>query len=312
MKYKYLLIDATNLLWRSLYSNVKEILINKELIYTGGIEQFIKRLNQLLFEFSYTDSSIVYLLFDNPKSELNFRQMIDEEYKHARLAKKPEKQIYNTMNLLMEILKNYSNNYRIANLDKLEADDLTKPILESLKTEIDDFNKVLVISADMDWSRNIDKNIHWYNFVDIIDEVKFTEKYGFSPVGNKVKMYKALHGDTSDSIPNAVPYLDKNIMLHIIEKFDDPTILFKNLWKQEYSKHWKTKLFEAERQILTNFQLADFVDIECSIQEIVRKCTRNCKALRFYYKNLKIPFEGFMTTKEENKKSFLGMKKGYR
>jgi len=103
MKYKYLLIDATNLLWRSLYSNVKEVLINKEVVYTGGIEQFIKRLNQLIFDYSYQDSSIIYLLFDNPKSELNFRQMIDEDYKHTRLAKKPEKQIYNTMNLLMQI-----------------------------------------------------------------------------------------------------------------------------------------------------------------------------------------------------------------
>ena len=312
MKYKYLLIDATNLLWRSLYSNVKEVLINKEVVYTGGIEQFIKRLNQLIFDYSYQDSSIIYLLFDNPKSELNFRQMIDEDYKHTRLAKKPEKQIYNTMNLLMEILKNYSNNFRIANLDKLEADDLTKPILESIKNEIDDFNQALVVSADMDWSRNIDKNIHWYNFVDIITANKFQEHYGFSPIGNKVKMYKAIHGDTSDSIPNAVPHLDKNILLHIVENFDDPTILFKQLWKQDYSKHWKTKLFEAERQILTNFQLADFVDIECDINDIMRKCSRNIKALRYYYKNLKIAFESFMVTKEENRNSFLGTKKGYK
>jgi len=310
MKYKYILIDSTNLLWRSLYHNVKEIFVNKEVVYTGGIEQFIKRLNQLMYDFSYTNSSIIYLLFDNPKSELNFRQLISDDYKHARLAKKPEKQIFNTLNVLMEILKNYSDNFRLANLEKLEADDLTKPILESL--ELNDFNRALVISADMDWARNINKNVHWYNYVDIIDENKFIEEYGFSPIGNKVKMYKALHGDTSDSIPNAVPYLDKKILLHIIETFDDPVQMYKQLWNQDYPKQWKAKLFEAERQILTNFQLADFVDIECDINDIVRKCSRNIKALRYYYKNLGIPFETFMVTKQEQKNSFLGKKKGYR
>ena len=58
------------------------------------------------------------------------------------------------------------------------------------------------------------------------------DKYKFSPSGNKIKLYKAIHGDKSDNIENAVPYLPENILLDIINNFQDVNDFLKRFWNE--------------------------------------------------------------------------------
>ena len=53
-----------------IYNNLEEVKIDKTKVYSGGINRFISRINQLIYQYGYEKSTIVYLLFDNPKSKL--------------------------------------------------------------------------------------------------------------------------------------------------------------------------------------------------------------------------------------------------
>ena len=56
-------------------------------------------------------------------------------------------------------------------------------------------------------------------------------------------MYKCIHGDKSDCIENAVPYLPKEILLYIVNTYSDLKSLFSNLWSDDkIPKQWKLKI----------------------------------------------------------------------
>lgn len=318
MKYKYIIFDGHNLLWQSLFINISEILFDDNVVYTGGIKQFLKRSSKLIEKFGRSDS-LIYFCFDNPKTELNIRKEISNgEYKSARLNKKADKEIQKTFYILLEILKNYDDRYftvcgenleadRLVKPILFEADDLTKPLLDNI--DLNNNNLALCISSDLDWARNINKIVHWFNFKDLYTIKDFIQKYKFNPTGNKLKMYKAIKGDNSDSIVNAVPYLPEEILIDIINTYNNPKELFDNLWKTDYKRNWQIKLDEAKKQIIINYQLVDFIDIEENIENLIFKCKRNLQKLKFYYNRLKMEYEYFMYNKEILKKVFLKKQK---
>lgn len=316
MQYTYIIIDGTNLLWRSITRNIE----NKS-NYNGGIEDFLNSLNYLIGKFGYMQSSKVYLLFDNPTSKPDFRKIVSEgQYKSHRASNKLSKHVIEVCRILIEILKVYNTNFYIAGGKQLEeesyheyakyvgleADDLTKPLIDSLI--LDDFNKCLCISTDMDWGRNIKTNVDWYNYKEVYNVELFKNKYKFNPTGNAIKLYKSIRGDSSDNIVNAVPYLPEQWLLYIIENFSNPVDLFSILWKTDIPKKWQLKLHENQRQIMINYKLVDFLPIEEPISEYLIPCKRNEKLLKVYYKSLNIPLEESMKTKKEIKDDFLSIK----
>lgn len=287
-KYKYICIDFNNLFWRSITSCLeKTLLVEEHIIYNISITNFLDRIKQLILRFGY-DESIIYFLCDNPESHINVRKIISNgEYKHSRESKNLPKNIYKTLNILLDILKNYDDNFRIVNCDHLEADDLTYPIRKQL--ELNENIKCLYISADLDWARNIDKYCNWFNFFTVHNFITFKNKYGFSPVGKSIQLMKAIKGDNSDCIVNAVPYLPKEILNDILNKFKDIDDLYDNLWKQDYSNKWKIKLKEKEVNVRLNYQLVDFILLEDSIDNYIYKCKKNLKKLNFWFDVLSIP-----------------------
>jgi len=308
MKYNYIVIDTSNLFWRSIiFSLEKTVNIENYVIYNNTIINFFDKLKELKDKFAFDDSKI-YFLIDNPESHIQIREILSGgEYKHSRKTKNLPKNIYKTLNILRELLKNYSDNFFVVQCDILEADDLTYPLYKTFNLLPQE--RCLFISADMDWARNINENCDWYNYYTVHNEYTFKMKYGFYPKGKTIQMWKALKGDNSDCIPNAIPYLPNEILLDILNRFKDINDLYKNLWNQDYPTQWKIKLKEAELNIRMNYQLVDFIEPDKNIDNYIFKCKENLKKLEFWYKVLSIPFEPKMLLKKQSNNDFFEKKK---
>lgn len=313
MKYKNLIVDGNNLFWRATVQCLKSIIDEQEdeddqEFYAVSIEETLKRINDLIKRFSDYEYK-VYLLYDNTFSKINHREAIYPSYKHARKNKNIPPILYKSLDKLIEILKVYNDNFIIVRYNGCEADDLVPTVLYQCKDE-----SSLLISADLDWSRGIsDIPVHWFNFEDVYSKEKFFDRYGFNPSQNGVKLYKAIKGDSSDNIENAVPYLPKSILLTIIDKYNSLTDLMTNLWKDdEIPQQWKLKIKEAEIQLKINYQLVDYLNIDIPFSETAYYCKEDINALRSWFTFCGITFENRMFDRKKDAHLFLEKKKSRR
>ena len=115
-----------------------------------------------------------------------------------------------------------------------------------------------------------------------------------------MKFYKALKGDHSDDIKPAIPYLPREVLLHIIDHYDDIDV-FVGSYNQDdgIPKQWKIKIIENRSKILSNYALVDFAPIEQSIESYTTYCKENIGELRYWYDLLDLPLEYRMEDKEE-------------
>jgi len=305
MKYSSILLDLNNLFWRSTVSVVKKITEEQDEneFYSLTVQDSLERIKQIRDTYGNNETTL-YILHDNPFSKINEREMIDSSYKHARKNKNIPVVFYKSLEKLIEILKIYDNKSYVVSHNKCEADDLVLPILNHIK------GSALMISADLDWARGMDEAIHWFNYGKLYKIDNFTEDYGFSPSGNGVKIYKALHGDKSDCIENAVPYLPKNVLNHIINNYNTIYELLANLWKDEViPKQWKLKIQDAQVQLKINYQLVDFMNIDLSFDDIAYKCIEDVEQLRSWYQLLDIPLSNNLIDPKRDSHSFLQKKR---
>ena len=122
-RYSNFIIDSNNLFYRSFYNNTQKVLFHQNEIYTGGISTFLNKINNLLIKYGFLKETKIWFLFDNPESTINLRKLISNGlYKNHRKDSKDKKIIYTSLNILIEILKNYSSNFRISQLDYCEAE----------------------------------------------------------------------------------------------------------------------------------------------------------------------------------------------
>lgn len=302
-KYRYLVIDATNLYYRSFLSNSKKVFQFEDTkLYVGGVEDALLRIRTLIERFGF-ESSNIYFLFDNPQSAINVRRILSEgRYKHSRQQKNAPIQLYKSLNLFTEILKHYSDNYRILWSIGLEADDLTYPLRQSLI--LDAHHQALFISNDLDWARNITDYSDWYNWAHVYSQEEFFKKYKFWPKTNAIKMYKAIRGDASDCIDPGVPGLPEEILLDILEKYETIGDLTRSILHTDYSITWRKKIKDNENQLKINYQLVDFFPIESPIEDLIYECKRNPIQAKIWFDVLGFPPETWMMTQEEVKEQF--------
>ncbi len=300
-KYNAILIDCQNLFFRAFFASLKQFIsIYEEKVCPSSLEISFKMINRLKKEFGYDDTEL-YFLFDNPESNIRVRKDIFSEYKSIRERKNVPEGFYETMALFIELLKDYYDNSYVLKVDKLEADDLTLPVLNKIGK---DKNNILIVSNDLDFARNIEENIDWWNYHRLYTREIFEEEFGFSPVGNNVQLYKSIHGDKSDNIPNAVKRLPKKLLTHIINSIDSIEELFTFMSKLDIPDLWKAKIRENRIQILTNYQLVDFVDVDLDIDEWAVPCRRDLGMLRQWFKGLHMDFEKDMAIDEKKNKLF--------
>jgi 5'-3' exonuclease len=303
LKYKSLIVDGSNLAFRCLpYTDPNENIIPQV------VAKFIKTLKTLEAEFCYKNSEhTVYILFDNPTSALELRKTISNgEYKSKRDPNAVPKGFYNSITRVIEVLKCYSSTYKIVQLKTSEADDLTLPLIKHLNP--DKSSRVLCISSDLDFSRNIDTFVDWYNFRDTFDIVSFKDAYKFNPQGRKVIMFKALKGDETDNIPNLLPHVPAAIVLELINKYDNMKSLLNDVFNMNIDMKYKKLIKENERRLEINEQLVDFVPIECDITDIIVECKEDLNSLRWHYRNLGIRLEERMDNGEDKDRRFFTKK----
>lgn len=294
-KYNKIAIDCNNLFFRSVTSCVKKVdNVNDTFVYTHIILDFLERIKSLKEQYGYMDT-IVYLLFDNPKSKITTRQMIDEHYKSHRNNESVPKEFWDTLALLEMILKCYSDTFVVMRLDSCEADDLVYPLI---KQKIKPEDKMLLVSVDLDWSRglSLSENVHWFNYHTLFWHKEiFKEEFGFYPEKNKVKFFKTIRGDNSDDITPAIPNMPSNIVNHIVNSYDD-IHEFIDTFNRDTTipTQWKTKILENRSKILSNYSLVDFIHIEQDIESYTFYCKENIGELLYWYDLLSLPFESRM------------------
>jgi 5'-3' exonuclease len=306
LKFNNIIIDLNNIFWRSVISIVKKLSEDHDenTFYSLTIQDTLERIMQLKKTYGHNDT-ILYIAHDNPFSRINERELIDSTYKHARKNKNVPPVFYKSLEKLIEILKFYDNSLYLISHAKCEADDLVLTVLKHVK------GTTLMVSADMDWARGIsDDGISWFNFSKIYDVDIFTKEYGFNPSGNGVKIYKAIHGDKSDCIENAVPHIPQKLLAHIVENYDSIYDLLNRVFRDDdIPKHWKLKIQEAQIQLKINYQLVDFLPLDLSFGDISYKCEFNVEKLRSWFRMLDMQFENRFIDPKKDANSFLERKK---
>lgn len=266
IKYPYILVDLSNLFWRNfLISNQFDYrFYNEKLIFKNALILSLNQIDKLKETFAYQDSKI-YFLLDNAVSKIISRKSLDPSYKHTRGKKIPG--FYETLSYLKLILYLSSVNYHLCYYTGLEADDLTFPLLKSFDLSID--KKALIVSNDLDWSRNISTFVDWYDWSKILSKQEFKAKYGFDSEPEKIKIFKTFKGDPSDNISVGCPHLPEEDFRIILNSGED----IKNIFSlNTISEKAKILLSKHKRRILLNYKLVDFLVKDLDISLFVFKC----------------------------------------
>jgi len=278
MNYQRILIDTSNLYFRSYYASQQAVAtVEGKQMATGGILTALKMIQRIERNYLAPEGRI-YFLFDNALSGENRRKDIDPGYKVNRKKKVP--QFYRGLDYLQLVLRHYCTGYRIVRRQASEADDLVAPILESFG---DNAYSVLLISNDMDWSRAISDNVHWMIRKDghdiIFTKQKFFEEYGFYPGVDEVCLYKAIRGDVSDNVPVGIPNIPESVVLDIVNRAKSVKNLFICLNELDIPLQWKEEVRKNKGRIGLNYQLVSYQPVS------VASC-RECTTISEFNKNM--------------------------
>lgn len=256
---KLLLVDASNLLFRSYYATAYtgNLMQNKEGLYTNGVYGFAHAMNKLL-EDGYTH--IIVAL--DPKGKTH-RHIDYPEYKGTRKETPPE--LVQQFPLMEEFLNAlgvyfYQQEY-------YEADDIIGYAATHFK---DQFDEVTVFSNDHDLMQLLDKNVRQIvsrkglKDVEIFTPEHLMETMGVTP--SQIRDFKGLVGDPSDNIPGipgvgqktAVKLLDQ---FHTLENILTHTDEIKGKLKEKIEENKDLAIFSKDlATIVTDFD--NHIDLE--------------------------------------------------
>jgi DNA polymerase-1 len=210
---KLLLIDASNLLFRSYYATAYtgNLMQTKDGLYTNGIFGFAHAMNTLINN-GYTHILVAL----DPKGKTH-RHEAYEDYKGTR--KDTPQELISQFPLMEEYLSALGVYYY--QQERYEADDI---IGYSAKHFKDQFDEVTIYSNDQDLMQLLDSNVKQMVSKKGLKEVEFfTPDYLFEKVGvmpNQIPDYKGLVGDTSDNIPG-VPGIGPKTAVNLLNEFNN-------------------------------------------------------------------------------------------
>lgn len=198
MHYDNLIIDGTNIEFRSFFVSKKTKTINTAGEQTGCIYLFLNTFKDLVKNYNPTN---VYVCWDKRlvHKSTNFRKdiMIDQ-YKAGRNRPDDISEMYEQEERLIEMLSALGAKNMFPNV--LEADDVIAWLSNTLK------GTNLIVSVDKDLLQLIDENTSVYNLKKVISIDSFESDIGI-PL-ERYKIFKAIKGDTSDNIPGLPGYGD--------------------------------------------------------------------------------------------------------
>lgn len=300
-KYRRIVIDFNNLFYQRVIDESEKGLSG---LYKGFVKNpFLslhERVEAIVDKFGY-DNTEVYFLADNPNSVYYKRRELDSSYKHRREQTFTTKFLNRSMDFAYLSLKQKSQNYKFLRIKEYEADDLVKPLVNILKPSY--YDNILLVSNDLDWSRSISDHVAWYNYKEVVTREVFFKKYHFFPTEESIKLYKAIHGDESDSIPNAVPHLPEETLFHLVAKYPSLDKLWEGIESDSnIPLNWKLKIFEARDRIELSYKLVDFVPLsEEDVKKNIFTGEKNDLTFSFLLKTVD---KEFKIEKKASKKSF--------
>ena len=238
---KLLLVDASNLLFRSYYATAYtgNLMQTKEGLCTNGIFGFAHAITKLL-EDDYTH--VLVALDTDGKTH---RHEVYDDYKGTRKDTPVElKEQFPYMKEYLDALGVYYYEQKY-----MEADDIIGYVATHFKN---DFDSIMIYSNDHDLVQLLDNNVSQLISRKGLKEVEIytpdyvKNKLGFST--NQVTDYKALVGDSSDNIPG-VPGVGDKTALKLLDEYSTIENLYDNI------ENVKGKLKE---KLLDNKELAFF------------------------------------------------------
>ena len=246
MKKKLLLIDASNLLFRSYYATAYtgNLMQTKEGLYTNGIFGFAHAMTKLI-EDGYTH--ILVALDTDGKTH---RHEVFENYKGTRSDTPEElKEQFPYMKEYLDALGVYYYEQKF-----MEADDIIGYAATHYK---DQFDEIMIYSNDHDLVQLLDKNVSQLisrkglKDIEIYTPEYVKEKLGFET--NQVTDYKALVGDTSDNIPG-VPGIGDKTAVKLLSEYKTLENLYDNV--EEIKGKLKDKLVDNKEVAFFSKRLA--------------------------------------------------------
>lgn len=290
MKKKLLLIDASNLLFRSYYATAYSgnLMQTPEGLYTNGIFGFAHAMTKLL------DNGYTHVLVALDCEGKTHRHEIYDDYKGTRKDTPPElKEQFAYMKEYLDALGVYKYEQ-----EYFEADDIIGYAVKHYKTQ---FDEVTIYSNDHDLVQLLDKNVNQLisrkglKEVEIYTPEYVKEKLGFST--NQVIDYKALVGDSSDNIPG-IPGVGDKTAVKLLLEYPHIEDLYENI--DSISGKLKEKLVENKEVCFFSKELAtiktDF-DNEIDIDKAEYKGFDTEKLMEFYQK---MNFNSFMKNLKKN------------
>ncbi|XFA98869.1 DNA polymerase I [Candidatus Izemoplasma sp. B36] len=218
---KLLLIDASNLLFRSYYATAYtgNLMQNKEGVYTNGIFGFAHAMIKLI------DNGYTHILVAlDPKGKTH-RHLEYKEYKGTRKDTPPE--LIMQFPLMEEYLDALGVYYY--QQDLYEADDIIGYMSKHYKEK---FDEVTIYSNDHDLMQLLDTNVKQMvsrkglKDVEIFTPEYLKEKMGVSP--KQITDYKGLVGDASDNIPG-VPGVGNKTAVKLLTQYNTIDNLYQHI-----------------------------------------------------------------------------------
>lgn len=215
---KMVLIDGTNLIFRSYYATavVGRLMRNSKGMPTNGLFGFVNMINKIINE-EQADYYVVAL--DEGKT---FRHQIYDDYKQNRSAA-PEELVVQ-LNYIKPILEGMGVKWLTQ--EGYEADDIVGSLAKQFSEEIE----IVAISSDQDYLQLIDDNVivkllkkSDYKYY---DSDKFFEDYGITP--KQIIDLKALEGDKSDNI-SGVSGVGAKTALKLISEYGSVEGIYDNI-----------------------------------------------------------------------------------
>jgi 5'-3' exonuclease len=296
--YDRLIIDGNNLFYRNyaVFSDkgpdgkaIPTEIRPGVFLFNKAIEGFFRSVTKLERDLLKPGGKI-HFLFDNPNSKINMkrniisREVLSDTYKKDRESK--PKEFYRTVDQVRDLLYNYKEGWTVSRINKMEADDLVKPLLRTIPED----EKLLMVTNDLDWARSLNERIHMFKNEKVFTPDDFKEKYGFYPTEETVILYKCIRGDKSDTIPIGVKGMRSDLLVKIIEKYKDVYDMIIGLRDdKDISEAWKKKIRESANQLKQNHQLVSFIEVGDKAFELGTVTTKfNPKTLFLMYKALNI------------------------
>lgn len=271
MKYRAILIDALNLLYRLREQHNEASKITTKYVYRELVARFIAFMDALQSQYLAEEGEVFFLFDHSPsghdhgKSYRNIgRKQIDSRYKENR--QRDTKEFYNTFDLLKYYYLTNKSHYISLQAQGYEADDLVRPILHyALPKNC----RILMVTNDYDWTRYLTETTDWLpNLGQQPATIQdYIEAKGYKPTEQSVLIYKAVFGDKSDNIPGLLTESPKHVaeMIDILadESVTTDTIIFRSFESGRLSTSSIYKaVHENEKQFRVNIQLIEPVNIE--------------------------------------------------